>query len=42
MKQKYYEYIVKHESVSKYGMYRFVYPQMCPIYLTEENLWDGI
>jgi|TARA_R110001632_G_scaffold23450_2_gene66384 hypothetical protein len=35
-------YIVKHEFVSTYGMYRFIYPQMCPIYLTKEKLWDGI
>ena len=33
--------IEKHEFAGKYdGMYKFIYPLMCPVYLTENNLWD--
>ena len=33
--------IEKHEFAGKYeGMYKFIYPLMCPVYLAENNLWD--
>jgi hypothetical protein len=25
-----------------FGMYKFIYPQMCPVYLTKEKLWDEL
>jgi hypothetical protein len=36
-----YGYLEKYEMVRGYsGMCRFIYPLMCPIYLTKHNLWD--
>ena len=42
MKQKNYGYIIKHELMPIFGMYKFIYPQMCPVYLTKEKLWDEL
>jgi len=36
-----YGYIEKYEFVGKYsGVYKFIYPLMCPKYLTDNQLWD--
>ena len=40
MKQKNYGDIIKHELMPIFGMYKFIYPQMFPVYLTKEKLWD--